>query len=87
MADIKQEFEDQGYVLLRGLLSSDEAAHYRAEIQRLSGVGDAEFGKRVFAWPDGITQNRPFWPLIYHPRLVETNNRTSMIRPRGFYVA
>jgi hypothetical protein len=72
MGELKQEFEDRGFVVIRGLLAPDEAAHYRAEIRKLSGVGDEDFGKTVFTCPDGVTQNRPFWPLIYHERLLAT---------------
>jgi ectoine hydroxylase-related dioxygenase (phytanoyl-CoA dioxygenase family) len=72
MADMKQEFEERGYTVVRGLLSPAEANHYRAEIQKLSGVGDEEFGKKSFTCADGVTQNRAFWPLIYQERLVET---------------
>jgi ectoine hydroxylase-related dioxygenase (phytanoyl-CoA dioxygenase family) len=68
---MKAEFEERGYVLIRGLLAPDEVAYYRAEIQKLSGVGDEDFGKKVFACPDGITQNQAFWPLVYHPRLLD----------------
>ncbi len=71
MSKLRQQFEEQGYILVRGLLSPEEAAHYRAEIQQLSGVADADFGAKVFECPDGVTQNRPFWPLIDHPKLLE----------------
>ena len=70
MTDMRQEFEERGYSVIRGLLSPDEAACYRAEVQRLSGVRDEDFGRKVFTCPDGITQNPPFWPLIYHERLL-----------------
>lgn len=72
MSDLKQEFEDRGYVVVRGLLSPEEAAHYRAEIQKLSGVGDEDFGTKSFVCPDGVTQNRDFWPLIDHEKLLAT---------------
>ena len=70
MTDMRQEFEERGYSVIRGLLSPDEAAYYRAEVQRLSGVRDEDFGRKVFTCPDGITQNPPLWPLIYHERLL-----------------
>jgi hypothetical protein len=72
MPDMAAEFEKNGYVIIRGLLSPEESAYYRAGIQKLSGVGDAEFGEKTFACPDGITQNKSFWPLIYQERLLET---------------
>jgi hypothetical protein len=72
MVDVKKEFEERGYLVIRRLFSPEDAAYYRAEIQKLSGIGDEDYGKKVFTCPDGITQNRPFWPLIYGERLVET---------------
>jgi hypothetical protein len=71
MADMQQEFEERGYAVFRGMLSPEESARYRAEIQTLSGVGDGDFGTKVFTCADGVTQHRPFWPLIYDPRLLE----------------
>jgi ectoine hydroxylase-related dioxygenase (phytanoyl-CoA dioxygenase family) len=71
MTDTREQFQERGYAVIRGLLSPDEAARYRAEIQKLSGVGDEDFGKKVFDCGDGITQNPPFWPLVYHERLLE----------------
>jgi ectoine hydroxylase-related dioxygenase (phytanoyl-CoA dioxygenase family) len=72
MTEERREFEQQGYAVIRGLLSPEESAHYRAEIQKLSGVRDADFGQKVFTCADGVTQNPPFWPLIYNERLLET---------------
>ena len=69
MANLKKQLEENGYVVIPGLLSPEESGHYRSEIQKLSGIGDAEFGKRQFECPDGVTQNRQFWPLIDHPKL------------------
>jgi hypothetical protein len=68
--NVKQQLEQQGYVVLRGLLSAEESAYYRAEIQKLSGVGDADFGNKRFECADGVSRNRQFWPLINHPKLV-----------------
>jgi hypothetical protein len=68
---MKQEFEKRGYVVIKGLLSPDEAAHYRREIQKRSGVADEDFGKKLFECADGVTKNRQFWPLIYDERLLK----------------
>ena len=71
MTAMKQEFEKRGYVVIKGLLRPEEAAHYRSEIQKRSGVGDQEFGKKMFECSDGVTKNRAFWPLIYDERLLK----------------
>ena len=70
--DLKRCFERNGYVVIPGMLSVEEASHYRIEIQKLSGLGDADFAKTQFECPDGVSKNRAFWPLIYHPKLVKT---------------
>ena len=70
MTDLKTQFEADGYVLIPGLLTRAEADHYRAEIIKLSGVGDAEFGKDVFECPDGVSKHRQFWPLVFDERLI-----------------
>jgi Phytanoyl-CoA dioxygenase (PhyH) len=72
MTDLRRRFEERGYIVLQGLLSPEEAARYRSEIQRLSGLGDDDFGKKRFECPDGVSKNRQFWPLINHPRLIPT---------------
>jgi ectoine hydroxylase-related dioxygenase (phytanoyl-CoA dioxygenase family) len=71
-SNLKQQFEERGYVVIPGLLSPEEVARCRAEIQKLSGVGDEDYGKKVFECPDGISRNRSFWPIIYHDRLIST---------------
>ena len=68
---LREEFERQGFVVVRGLLTLAEAADYRAAVQRLSGVLDADFGTRFFTCPDGITRYRAFWPLTYHSRVLD----------------
>ena len=59
-----------GYVVIPGLLTTEEARYYRSEIQKLSSVGDADFGTKRFECADGVSRNRQFWPLINHPKLV-----------------
>jgi hypothetical protein len=70
MTNLAQQLNERGYVVLPGLLAPQEAAHYRFEIQKLSGLGDADFGKKRFECPDGVSRNRSFWPLIDHPKLI-----------------
>src|SRR5262249_52471038 len=71
MGDAMDDFEERGYAVFRGLLTPGEVAFYRAEIQKLSGVGDEDVGKKAFTCADGVTQNRTYWPLIYHERVLE----------------
>ncbi len=71
MRRLRDEFEQHGFVVVRGLLSPLDATRYRTAIQELSGLQDADYGESVFTCPDGVTQNRPFWPLIYDPKLLD----------------
>ncbi|HWA99315.1 MAG TPA: phytanoyl-CoA dioxygenase family protein [Pirellulales bacterium] len=70
--DPKKSFERDGYVFVPGLLAPQEAAKYRAEIQKLSGVGDADFRDKLFECPDGVSKNRAFWPVIFNQKLLAT---------------
>lgn len=71
----KQQFERQGYIVLPGLLSAEEAKSYRALLQRISALSDNDardddLRRKGWKDPDGVTQRREFWPLVFHPRLV-----------------
>ena len=46
-----KQFERDGYMVIPGLLSVEEANFYRAEIQKLSGIGDADCGKSASSVP------------------------------------
>lgn len=70
--DLKRHFEATGYVVLRGLLTTNEAARYRSLISSLSGVRDTDFLTRVFECPDGVSKNREFWDLIWNQSLLST---------------
>lgn len=75
-ADLREQFDRDGYVVVKQLLDPDAVAGYRAELQRLSGLGDGDF-TRVgssggWAYNDGVTKLPQFWPLIFNPKLLET---------------
>jgi len=70
MTALQQHFKDRGYIRIRQLFSSQEANFYRKAIQDLSGIGDADYGSKVFECPDGVSKNRAFWPIIDHPKLL-----------------
>ncbi len=62
--------ETDGYQVVRNLLTAEDVKFYRHRIQSMSGVGDDDFGSKVFECPDGVSQHCEFWPLIYHERLI-----------------
>ncbi|MFL5885961.1 MAG: phytanoyl-CoA dioxygenase family protein [Thermoleophilaceae bacterium] len=78
-AELRRQFEKEGYIVVRGLLDPDEVERYKVELQRLSGLDDSRFDpdpERRESWtkPDGVTTEPTFWPLITDERL------TSLVR-------
>jgi hypothetical protein len=73
---LRERFERDGYVIVKQLLDPETAAGYRAELQRLSGLGDDDYVKVAndggWAHNDGVTKLPQFWPLIFNPKLLET---------------
>jgi hypothetical protein len=63
------EFNEKGYVLTRDLLTEDAVEQMVRCLDALSqhcrGIGGWTF-------PDGLAQNRAFWPLIFNERLLAT---------------
>jgi len=74
-SDLRERFDHDGYVVLKGLLSPEEAAQYRDELKRLSGLTDADFPRFAssggWALNDGVTTLAVFWPVIFHRRLLD----------------
>ncbi|MFZ1399046.1 MAG: phytanoyl-CoA dioxygenase family protein [Candidatus Promineifilaceae bacterium] len=72
----KQELREKGFVVMRGLLTSEEVQHYKAKMEALSGIQRSQMrkthklGQRGLdsSWsePDGVTKHADFWPLITH---------------------
>jgi hypothetical protein len=74
-AELRRQFEEEGYIVVPGLLKPDEVERYKTELQRLSGLDDSAFDpdpERRSTWtkPDGITTEPAFWPLIFDERLM-----------------
>jgi len=67
--DRQQAFEEQGFVVEEGLLSEDEADHYRDLLLETSGLSPSEWDGDGWAATDGINQNEDFWPLLFHNKL------------------
>jgi len=62
--------DDDGFMIVRGLLTEEEVLRYRRQIQKLSGINDSDFGQKVFECSDGVSRNREFWPLVTNPQLI-----------------
>ena len=58
----KEEFEQKGYVVLRGAMSQAAVKHYVDAIDDLK----VNYKKRTWTIPDGVIQHPDFWPVIYN---------------------
>ena len=72
----KREFQEKGFVVLKGLLNAAEVRHYKAEMEALSGIQNSQMrkshklGQRGLdsAWsqPDGVTKHQPLILLLLY---------------------
>lgn len=80
-SQLKVQLQQDGFVVIKNLLTSDEVEHYITRMEALSGFAydhdeksRGGMGKRGLdqSWslPDGVTKMRDFWPLITDERLV-----------------
>src|SRR3954447_4080359 len=87
-AQLRRRFEQEGYIVVPGLLKPDEVDRYKTELQRLSGLDDSSFDidpERRKSWtkPDGVTTEPAFWPLITDERL--TSVMRALLGPDARY--
>lgn len=83
---LRTRLRDKGFVVVKGLLSDDEAIDYAkkleeaADMSRLdryisrSSKSNGQQPGRSWHLPDGVNQRPEFWPLITHERLLELIN-------------
>lgn len=73
MKSLAEQFDQDGFVVARGLLTSQEVEDYRAILQKLSGLTDKDFDEKDPGWTTAdITRFPDLWPLIFNERLVAT---------------
>ncbi|MDZ7267862.1 MAG: phytanoyl-CoA dioxygenase family protein [candidate division KSB1 bacterium] len=74
-----EEFQRQGFVLVRGLLTPEEVQQYVSRLEALSGIRREDFSRarhtppalqKSWTLPDGVSKQRDFWPLISDERLL-----------------
>lgn len=81
---MRQELNDRGYTIVRGLLTPDEVDYYVGRMEALSGItragmqGNQEWkgsgrGSGGSSWtlPDGVVKARDFWQVVTNERLVD----------------
>jgi hypothetical protein len=62
---LSQLFQDNGFVVLRGLLSPGEVDRYVFWLKHYAGQS------RKWTQPDGLNRNEAFWPIIFNVRLLD----------------
>ena len=73
----RADFERDGYHVIRGLLSAEEARRYRLFINRAFGLPEEELDNgriagEMFTLADAVTKLPEFWPIIFNERLLAT---------------
>jgi hypothetical protein len=72
--DAATQIREKGFTVARGVLSPDEVDRYREMLIERSGIDPATYkasARGAGAWnhTDGVSKEREFWDLIFHPTL------------------
>jgi len=76
---LREEFQRQGFAVVRGLFTPEEVQHHVSLLESLSGIRCEDFRRvrgtlpalqKSWTLPDGVSKQRDFWPLISDPRLL-----------------
>ncbi len=62
MNNIREQFEQDGYIVVKEALSKQEISHYIKELEKI----DSKKKKNSWTIPDGVVQNEAFWPIIFN---------------------
>jgi hypothetical protein len=62
----RAQFDEEGFVVVRGLLSPSDVDYYVARLRDLAGSAER------WTEPDGVNRHADFWPIIFNERLLET---------------
>jgi len=61
---IREQFAEDGFTLVRGLLDPSEVSFYIARLRELAGPAER------WTEPDGVNRHPEFWPLVFSERLL-----------------
>jgi ectoine hydroxylase-related dioxygenase (phytanoyl-CoA dioxygenase family) len=82
--NLQSQLAQDGFVVIKNLLSQEEASHYIRQMEALSGIhyeresnpSRNSLGERGLdkSWylPDGVSKTADFWPLIFNESLLAT---------------
>lgn len=80
---LRTRLRDKGFVVVKGLLSVDEAVDYAKKLEEAAGMArldgyisrssksSGQQPENPWHLPNGVNQRPEFWPLITHERLLE----------------
>jgi len=81
----KEQFEKDGFVLLKSLLSQEEVTYYKNVLSEKSGINDDNFhliegnkkkklngvvNYKLFTGPDGVTKTPGLWSIFFHEKIL-----------------
>src|SRR5262249_29231117 len=61
---MRARFAEDGFVVVRALLTPSEVASYIEQLRRLAGAA------RRWTEPDGVNRHPEFWPILFNERLL-----------------
>src|SRR5262249_34493962 len=61
---LRDQFHDDGFIVVRGLLTAPDVAFYVDRLKALAG------GKDRWTQPDGVNRHPDFWPIVFNERLL-----------------
>lgn len=67
MSDLRKEFEQRGFVVLKGVIPQNEIEQY---VKHLKDI-DKDKKKNSWTIPDGVVQHKEFWPVITMNKVTE----------------
>ncbi|MEZ5003494.1 MAG: phytanoyl-CoA dioxygenase family protein [Chitinophagales bacterium] len=67
MRNLKQEFQEKGFVVLNRVLDEETIQFY---IKKLYEVGTGKI-KKSWTIPDGVVANEAFWPVIFNETVLK----------------
>jgi hypothetical protein len=68
MSNLKQQFEQQGYIVLHNVLTNQELEFYKKALLK---VGEDK-KKKSWTMPDGVIQHEDFWTTIWNETVLNT---------------
>jgi hypothetical protein len=61
---VRQQFAEDGFTVIRGLIGASETAFYIERLRHLAGSATR------WTEPDGVNRHEEFWPLVFNERLL-----------------